>query len=93
MGNNICCCRLFTNNTNFNFNMITKQIISYKSYKDNGYEVRVYDDKGIIVVCPPLNTEFDLLELPEHRREAVQPIVDFIEMDLQHTFTPPEDEI
>jgi hypothetical protein len=73
--------------------MITKQIISYKSYKDNEYEVRVYDDKSIIVVCPPLSTEFSLEDLPSHRREAVQRIVEFIEKDLNHSFTPPEDEL
>ena len=73
--------------------MITKTIISYKSYKDNGYEVRVYDDKSIIVVCPPLGTEFSLIDLPDHRREEVEPIVEFIQKDLNHSFTPPEDEI
>ena len=73
--------------------MITKTIISYKSYQDNGYEVQIHDDGKILVICPPLGAEFELLELPDHRREAVQPIVDFIEKDLQHSFTPPEDEI
>jgi hypothetical protein len=74
--------------------MITKQIISYKSYKDEqGYEVKVYDDKSIIVVCPPLSTEFSLQDLPEHRSEAIQPLMQFVEADLQHNFTPPEDEI
>lgn len=73
--------------------MITKKIISYKSYQDNGYEVRVYDDKSIIVVCPPLKTEFSLIDLPDHRREAVQPIIEFIQKDLNHSFTAPEDEI
>jgi hypothetical protein len=66
--------------------MITKKIISYKSYQDNGYEVRVYDDKSIIVVCPPLNTEFSLQDLPEHRSEAIHPLMQFVEADLQHSF-------
>lgn len=73
--------------------MITKQIISYKSYQDNGYEVRVYDDKSIIVVCPPLKTQFGLLDLPDHRREAIQPILEHIEAEMNHSFTPPEDEL
>ena len=74
--------------------MITKTIISYKSYKDeNGYEVRVYDDKSIIVVCPPLMSKFNLQDLPEHRSKAIEPLMKFIEADLQHSFTPPEDEI
>ncbi len=73
--------------------MITKKIISYKSYQDNGYEVRVYDDKSIIVVCPPLSTKFGLLDLPDHRKEAIEPILKHIEAEMNHSFTPPEDEI
>jgi len=73
--------------------MITKTIISYKSYQDNGYEVRVYDDKSIVVICPPLGTEFGLLDLPDHRREAVEPIIEFIEKDLNHSFTPATEEL
>jgi len=73
--------------------MITKQIISYKSYKDNEYEVRVYDDKSIIVVCPPLSTEFSLEDLPSHRREDIKPLMAFVSADLNHDFTHPEDEL
>ena len=67
--------------------MITKTIISYKSYKDNDY------DKSITVICPPLGTEFGLIDLPSHRREAVEPIIDFIEKDLSHKFEPATDEV
>jgi len=66
--------------------MITKEIVSYKSYKDNGYEVRVYNDKSIIVVCPPLKTEFKLQDLPEHRSEEIKPLLAFVEADLQHNW-------
>ncbi len=66
--------------------MITKKIISYKSYQDNGYEVRVYDDKSIIVVCPPYGFEWKLEDLPEHRSREIEPIIEFIQKDLNHSF-------
>jgi len=66
---------------------ITKEIIKYTSYKDNGYEVRVYDSKTIIV-CPPLQAKYELQDLPEHRMEAVQPILDHIEAEKNHKFNP-----
>jgi len=66
---------------------ITKEIIKYTSYKDNGYEVRVYDIKTIIV-CPPLQAKYELQDLPEHRMEAVQPILDHIEAEKNHKFNP-----
>jgi len=34
-----------------------------------------------------------LQDLPEHRMEAVQPILDHIEAEKNHKFTPPEDEL
>jgi len=49
---------------------VTKEIIKYTSYRENGYEVRVYDDGKILVVCPPLQAKYELQDLPEHRMEA-----------------------
>ena len=72
---------------------VTKEIIKYTSYRENGYQVRVYDDGKILVVCPPHKTEFELEHLPEHRKTDVQPILDHIEAEKNHKFTPPEDEL
>lgn len=72
---------------------VTKEIVSYKSYKDNGYEVQIHTDGKILVVCPPLKAKFKLEDLPEHRMEDVQPILDHIEAEKNHKFTPPEDEL
>ena len=72
---------------------VTKEIIKYTSYRENGYQVRVYDDGKILVVCPPLQAKYELQDLPEHRMEDVQPILDHIEAEKNHKFTPPEDEL
>jgi len=66
---------------------VTKEIIKYTSYQENGYQVRVYDGK-ILVVCPPLQAKYELQDLPEHRMEAVQPILDHIEAEKNHKFNP-----
>lgn len=65
---------------------VTKKIVAYTSYEDNSYEAKVYSDKSIIIVCPPLKTEFSLQDLPEHRKEAIKPLIEFIEKDLNHSF-------
>lgn len=67
---------------------VTKEIIKYTSYRENGYEVRVYDDGKVLVVCPPLQAKYELQDLPEHRMEAVQPILDYIEAEKNHKFNP-----
>lgn len=72
---------------------VTKRIVAYKSYDENGYEVQVHDDGKTIIVCPPHKTEFELEHLPEHRKTDVQPILDHIEAEKNHKFTPPEDEL
>ena len=67
---------------------VTKEIIKYTSYRENGYQVRVYDDGKILVVCPPLQAKYELQDLPEHRMEAVQPIPDHIEAEKNHKLNP-----
>jgi len=72
---------------------ITKEIVKYTSYKAGEYEAKVYDDKKIIIVAPPMKIEFLLQDLPDYRKDEVQPLIDFIEKDLGHNFTIAENEI
>jgi len=67
---------------------VTKRIVAYKSYDENGYEVQVHDDGKILILCPPLQAKYELQDLPEHRMEAVQPILDHIEAEKNHKFNP-----
>lgn len=72
---------------------ITKEIIKYTSYRmKNGYEARVYDDKTILIV-DPMDNQWELNELSEGKRKIIQPLLDFIEADLNHKFAIAENEI
>jgi len=72
---------------------ITKEIVKYTSYKMGKYEAKVYDDKKIIIVLPN-RSEHNLEALANSWTERViQPLIDFIEKDLEHNFTIAENEI
>jgi len=91
MDNNSCCCRLFTNNTNFNFNMITKQIISYKLYKDNGNKVRVGKKNKLTIYVKGVKFPVLYKELTFSQQKEITPLIRFVEKDLQHNFNLIED--
>lgn len=71
---------------------VTKEIVAYTSYKENGYEIQVHKDKSILVVCPPYKTEFKLEDIPDHRKEFVQPVLDHIEAEKNRKYEPATDE-
>jgi len=72
---------------------VTKELINYPLYKmGNGFEVKVLADKKIVIITP-MGTEIPLDELNDETKAVVQPMLDFVEADLSHSFTPPEDEL
>lgn len=67
--------------------MITKQIISYKLYKDEqGNKVRVGKKNKLTIYHKFYKSPFKFKELSLSHQKEITPLIRFVENDLQHKF-------
>jgi hypothetical protein len=71
--------------------MITKQIISYKLYKDNGHKVKVRKNNKLTIYHKDCRHSMKFNELAFSQQKEIMPLIRFVEKDLQHDFKLIED--
>ena len=72
--------------------MITKQIISYKLYKDEqGNKVRVGKKNKITIYHKNYKEPFKFNELSFSQQKEITPLIRHVEKDLNHSFNLIED--
>lgn len=69
---------------------IVKTIIKYTSYKRDGFEAKVQEDKSITIVTP-MGFEKPLSQLTQETMNNIKPLIDFIEADINHSFIIAQD--
>lgn len=75
-------------------NGFTKIKEGYTIYvSPNGYQAKVFDNGDETLIITPQLSEWAISDIPEHRKEDIQPLIEFMEKDLSHSFTPATDEL
>jgi len=69
--------------------MITKQIISYKLYKENGWKIKLRKGNKLSIFKGGMKFNYQTLSLSS--KKEVAPIIRFIQNDINHNFNIIED--